>query len=148
MSGDSVQAPFPGRLVEDTVAAVSLAGELAEPLRREIAPRLPEPERTEAIRLADLLASGRCCTGEVAAGLARLLAAIDAKIAAGTTLVERPPDGRLIAGRGTPILERRLTPEAEALRQAAVPLRELRRLVRAVRDLAAALRELRRLFGE
>ncbi|WP_299821459.1 hypothetical protein [uncultured Jannaschia sp.] len=65
---------------------------------------------------------------------------------AGTTLVERPADRRLVAGWNAPLYERCLSPEAEDLRLVAAPLRELLRLILSLLDMAAARREARRLL--
>lgn len=147
MSGGGALSPRPGQLVQDACAAVGLAREMAAPLRRRIAPHLPPSQRDHALGLAATLAEGRCCTDEVALALAQLLEDIESAVTAGTALVERPADGRLVAGRDAAIFERRLSPEAEDLRRVAAPLRELLRLVRDVLALAAARREARDLLG-
>jgi hypothetical protein len=128
------------KIAEAAALVAALSRGMPELIQREIAPHLPECAQHRALELAEVLEGDSCCSAEVASRLAAVLDCIDMVVARGTRSMVRRADGRLVAGREVPILERRLAPEAETLRRVAAPLRELSRQITCMRDLAEAIR--------
>lgn len=127
------------RLADAVMFAVTFARMVPHHIQSRIVPHLPEQARAEALRFAQSLRPETCCGQTVAEELDALLAAVEQRIADGTSMVPFETNDRLVAGREAPYLVKKYDSAAEALRKDREMLLEMQRAVLQALDLSTAI---------
>ncbi|WP_341486142.1 hypothetical protein [Thioclava sp. GXIMD4215] len=127
------------RLADSVTSAVTFAQMLPHQIRNRIAPHLASQARSEALRFARSLRPETCCGPSVVLELDALLAAVEGRIAEGTSMVPLETNDRLIVGREAPYLVKQYDTAAEALRKDRAMLLEMQRAVIQALDLSTAI---------
>lgn len=123
------------RLASSISEAVSYARILPWHIRHRVAPHLPEPDRSNALRFADSLRPECACAMETEQNLLHLLNAIADRIEAGSTM--EPTAGSI--GQDYPALVARLDSGAVELRKVVELFADFHFSLSEVQDLAASI---------